>query len=109
VGAGRGLAQHRYREVRMRMVANAVAAAVLLVGAAAPGMAAEYEDELSAKDESLPELLSDGYRVVQFDAMERGKNRIILKKRYNLVYCILEEGSWDEDSLEIESVCYRLR
>jgi hypothetical protein len=93
----------------MRTLATGLAAAVIAHGMAMPAAAAEFEDELSAKDESVPELLSEGYRVVQFDAIERGDNRIILKKRYNLVYCILEEGPGDEDSLEIESVCYRLR
>jgi len=92
----------------MRRLRAGLAVSVLIAGVAGTA-AAQQEDELSAKDESLPELLSDGYRVVQFDAVEDRENRIILKKRYNLVYCIVEEGSGDEDSLEIESVCYRLR
>lgn len=92
----------------MRSIAIALAAATMVAGVAAPAWA-QREDELSAKRESLPELLSDGYRVVGFDTVEREESRIILKKRYNLVYCIVEEGLSDEESLEIESVCYRLR
>ena len=92
----------------MRTVAKHGVIAALVCGVAAPAFA-QREDELSAKRESVPELLSDGYRVAGFATLDRGESRLILKKRYNLVYCIVEEGSADDESLELESVCYRLR
>lgn len=94
--------------MQRRIGIGLVAAAGAML-AALPAAQAEQEDTLSANRMSVTGLLSDGYRVVDYEVVEDGESRLILKKRYNLALCFLEESSADDESLEIESTCYRLR
>lgn len=93
-----------------RVVPVLALATTLIVGLATVNHAAtQHEDVLSAKRESVSELLSDGYRVVAYDMVADDEGRMILRKQYNLALCTVEESFADEESIKIESVCYRLR
>ncbi len=74
-----------------------------------PAARAQHEDTLSAKPFSAPSLLAEGYQVVAYEVVDDQESRLILKKRYKLALCVLEESMADDESIEIESTCYRLR
>jgi hypothetical protein len=81
---------------------------LLALGAVSPA-AAELEDVLSGKHRSAPDLIADGYRVVDYEIVEGDEGRMILQKNYKMALCFIEESLSDEESLELESTCYRLR
>jgi len=104
-GLGHGLALGQGLALRQGL---ALGLGLVALGTA-PAAQAQHEDTLSAKKFSAPALLAEGYRVVAYEVVDKGESRLILKQRYKLALCVLEESFADEESLEIESTCYRLR
>ena len=98
------MANTMQRRIGVALIAVAVA---MLTGL--PAAQAQQEDVLSAKQRSAPALLSEGYQVVAYEVVDDRESRLILRKRYNLALCILDESRPDEEELEVESMCYRLR
>jgi len=86
-----------------------VAMALAGLAAAPPTLAEEREDTLPAVDRGLVQLLAEGYRIAHYALDGRHDARMILRRKYSVILCRIEEDAAAGDALEIESACFRLR
>jgi len=86
-----------------------VAMALAGLAAAPPTLADEREDTLPAVNRGLVQLLAEGYRIAHYALDDRRDARMILRRKYSVILCRVEEGSGAGDTLDIESACFRLR
>lgn len=95
----------------MRTKTTAFAAGLIMAfGSTTPRFAAaeEREDTLPAVRSGVVELLNQGYRVAHYELERNGEGRMILRRKYSVVLCQVDENGGG-DELELESACFRLR
>ncbi len=92
-----------------RLRSRFVAVALVCLAAASPVLADEKEDMLPAVERGVVQLLAEGYRIAHYALDGRRDARMILRRKYSVILCRIEEDAAAGDALEIESACFRLR